>query len=76
MELEGSLPCSQDSANGPYSEPDQSDNYYSIESLQKPSYYYPSTYVSFLSGLFSSGVPTENLHVFLFSLVSAIIFPI
>jgi hypothetical protein len=30
MELEGSVPCSQQSSTGPYPEPDQSSPYYSI----------------------------------------------
>jgi hypothetical protein len=33
MELEDSLPCSQDSTTGPYLEPDESSQYYHILSL-------------------------------------------
>jgi hypothetical protein len=33
MEPEGSLPCSQDPSTGPYSEPDQSNQYHPILSL-------------------------------------------
>jgi hypothetical protein len=33
MELEGSLPCSQESSIDPYSEPDQSNPYHPILSL-------------------------------------------
>jgi hypothetical protein len=36
MEPEGSLPCSQEPSTGPYPEPDQSNPYHAILSLQDP----------------------------------------
>jgi hypothetical protein len=69
MEPRGSLPCSQEPSTGPHPEPDQSNPYHPILSLEDPSWYYPPTYVSvfLVVGLFLSGVPTNNIYAFILS---------
>jgi hypothetical protein len=57
-----SLPCSYESSNIPYSEPDESSPYRPIPTHLR---------VCLPSGLFPSGFPTEILYVFLFSPIRA-----
>jgi len=61
LELEGSLPCSQEPATGPYSEPDESN------SVQNFLLYFSEIHIilsshlhlGLPSGLFPSGFPTK-----------------
>jgi hypothetical protein len=45
MELEGSIPNSQELSTCPYPEPDQSSPHHPILTLIDPFEYYPTTYV-------------------------------
>jgi hypothetical protein len=60
MEPEGSLPRSQELSNCTYPEPDQSNPHHSVLFLK-----------GIPSGLFPSGLPTNNLYTFLFSPIRA-----
>jgi hypothetical protein len=58
MELEGSIPNSQELSTYSYSEPDPSSLHLPIPPLQDPSQYYPSTYVLvFLAASFPLAFP-------------------
>jgi hypothetical protein len=72
MELEGSLPCSQDPSTGPYPEPDRLSPYHPILYLLR-SISILSTHLRLgpPSGLFPSVFPTNILYAFLFSSIRA-----
>jgi hypothetical protein len=65
MEPEGSLPCLQQPAKGPYPEPDESNPQPPNLFAKDPFEYYPPTFPPRLpSGLFPSGYPTKTLYAF------------
>jgi hypothetical protein len=70
MEPEGSLPCSQESSTGPYSEPAQCNPYHPI-SLRFILILSTHLRLGLHSGLFPSGFPTSILYAFLFSTIHA-----
>jgi hypothetical protein len=63
MEPEGLLPRSQELSTAPYPEPDQYNQYHSILSIL---ILFIRLRISYPSGLFPSGSPTNILHSFLF----------
>jgi hypothetical protein len=68
MEPEGSLPCSQELATGPYPKPDQSSPYHPVLSIL---ILCTHLRIGLPSGLFTSGFPTNILYAFLFRLIGA-----
>jgi hypothetical protein len=69
MEPEGSLPCSQEPSTDPYPETDRSNPYHPI--LRSILILSTHLHVGLPSGLFLSGFPTNILHTFLVSPISA-----
>jgi hypothetical protein len=66
MELEGSLPCSQQSATGSYPEPDQSSPYYpSLSKIHFNTRISSHIHLGLPSGGIPSASPTKILYAFL-----------
>jgi hypothetical protein len=71
MKAEGSLLCSQEPSTGPYPEPDQSNSYQPILSLNIHFNIVHPLRLVLPSGLFPSVFPTNILYVVLFSPIRA-----
>jgi hypothetical protein len=73
MELEDSLPCSQEPSTDPYPKPDRSSSHIIPSYLSKIrfNFIYPPLRLGLPSGIFPSGFPANILHAFLFSPIRA-----
>jgi hypothetical protein len=70
-EPEGSSPCSQQPATGPYPEPGESAPPHPPQSIALRSLLIPSFHLGLSSRLFPSGLPTKTFYIFLSSLMHA-----